>query len=370
MPPELATPTEETAPHRSHARLFIALAAVVLAGIVLALVFSKVSGDLLQRRMSEANALFNANDTSAAVAKADSILTRDPRNITALLLKAASLAQKGSLEFKETTFGPQAIAIAQEALALDPRNSEAYRIIGYAYEIMQKYDEAHAAYEKALALDPSNVAAVSQNAHAYDLQGQIEKAEVGYRAALALDQNFSQAQMGLGRIFVQKGQLDEALARFTRVAGTAQNARVKAEAAYSAGSISSARGNRAEAERFMRLATVTDQKYALGWVGLGKELFDQSIAASSQISLGQRNALITSSMDSLQKAIAINPNQSLAHYQLGIQLAALGKTSAAVKILTEAKSIVASDITLSTTGKTTMLAKIDSALAVVSAARK
>ena len=44
---------------------------------------------------------FDSNDLDGAIAAADELLARDAHNIEALLAKAAALAQKGSLEFKE-----------------------------------------------------------------------------------------------------------------------------------------------------------------------------------------------------------------------------------------------------------------------------
>jgi cytochrome c-type biogenesis protein CcmH/NrfG len=106
---------------------------------------------------------FNQNDFATAIADSDTLLASDHNNIDALLAKAITLAQKGSIEFKEAEYGTQAIVVAQQALAIDPKNSEAWRIIGYANEIQQKYDEAHTAYAKSIALNPKNVAAISDD---------------------------------------------------------------------------------------------------------------------------------------------------------------------------------------------------------------
>src|ERR1700722_2237404 len=110
---------------------------------------------------------FNKGDFSAAISSLDSALAKDPKNTDLLLLKASTLAQEGSLQFKEAEYGNQAIAVAQQVLVIDPQNSEAWRIIGYAYEIMQNYPAAHNAYQKSLALNPKNALTLSQEAHAY-----------------------------------------------------------------------------------------------------------------------------------------------------------------------------------------------------------
>ena len=157
---------------------------------------------------------FDRNDFVGAMRATDKLLAINPANISALLAKANILAQEGSIEFKEKEFGTQAIAVAQQVLALDSHNAEAWRIIGYAHEIMQEYPLAHDAYAKSLAIDPHNALTMSQDAHSYDLEGNTTKAEAGYRAALVLMPALDQAQMGLGRIAFPKGTTSRLVSLF------------------------------------------------------------------------------------------------------------------------------------------------------------
>ena len=311
---------------------------------------------------------FDDNDIDGALAAADGILSRDPNDIQALLAKATMLAQKGSLEFKEQEYGPQAIAVAQQVLALDPNNSEAWRIIGYANEIMQNYSAAHDAYAKAMALNPKNSLAVSGDAHAWDLQGEMDKAEAGYRAALALDPNNAAAKGGLARVLVYQNKLDEALPLYESVADTPGNARQRAEAAYSAGQIEEMQGAYADAEARFRSATTVDPSYALGWTGLSSELFRQAfLAQNSTLSADERSTLANESLTDIQKAITLNPNQSLAHYQFAQNIVAMGHSSDALIILNGLKKkMIDEDITLSSAAKTAMHQKVQDALDTLS----
>lgn len=309
---------------------------------------------------------FNAGDLDAAIAAAEGALAEDPQNADALLAKAAALAQKGSLTFKEEQYGMQAIALAQEALALAPDSVTGWRLVGYAHEIMQQYDAAHEAYAKALSIDPRDVAAISQDAHAYDLEGNSTRAAAGYRLALSIDPNFAQAHMGLGKTLLREGDIDGAEAMFRSVGGNAENARQRSEGLYSAGVIVNERGDFQEAERLMRVAADADPSYALAWVGLGTTLFNKSISADPSLTVSDRQALGEESMDYLFKALELNPGQTLAHMQIGLQLAALGMKDAAREKIREARRLVDTDITLGAREKQGVIDRLDTAVDVFS----
>jgi len=308
---------------------------------------------------------FNNNDFSGALSQIDTQLAQNPNDADLLIQKASVLAQEGSLTFKEKEYGPQAIQLAQQALAIDPKNDEAWRIIGYANEIMQDYPAAHEAYQRSLALNPQNVLTISQEAHAYDLQGNTSQAEAGYGKALSIDPKLDQANIGMGRLLFGRGDLTGALPYFQKVVDTSENVRTRAEGAYSAGVIQGALGNAQDAQTLLRQATQADPTYPLGWTGLGEMLFQQAIATSTSASKDDRNALITEAFDDLQKAITINPYQSQAILLLGTDLAAIGQTDAATQILQKGQVAVENDITLDVSGKQQMQARISAALSVL-----
>lgn len=297
---------------------------------------------------------FNTNDVDGAIAKADQMLADNPDDVATLVAKSLALAQKGSLGFDETKYGMQAAAIAEQAITLDPKSSEAYRALGYAKEIQQDYAGAHAAYETALTLDPKNALAIFGNAHAYDLEGDIVKAETGYRAALGVDQNCYPAHLGLGRIYNAQGEREKALAEFKLVYMNAPNLHNKAEAAYSVGTLLIAKGDDALARGYLEKATLVDPEYPLGWYGLGTVLYIQATAMSS-LPAAQRGNLILGSVTALNKAITLNPEQSAAYLQLGEAFYVIGEKDAALAAFKKAAVVIPSDITLSATEKMQML---------------
>lgn len=89
----------------------------------------------------------------------DSILSR--KNLAfQQTLKFESLIEVAKLETKERKYS-KAIKLVQEALELDPRNSQAYNFLGVLYEILGDFQKAINAYQLSLRLDPH-----SENARA------------------------------------------------------------------------------------------------------------------------------------------------------------------------------------------------------------
>lgn len=82
--------------------------------------------------------------------------------------------------------GKKAIMAKNWALAADsfkkvvadnPKNADAYNLLGYSSRWLGKYDEAFAAYDKALALDPKHKGALEYSGVAYLKVNQKGKAE-------------------------------------------------------------------------------------------------------------------------------------------------------------------------------------------------
>jgi len=62
-------------------------------------------------------------------------------------------------------------------VANNPRNADAYNLLGYSLRWQNRYDEAYAAYGKALALDPQHKGALNYSGIAYLKQGRKDMAE-------------------------------------------------------------------------------------------------------------------------------------------------------------------------------------------------
>ena len=70
-----------------------------------------------------------------------------------------------------------AAASFKKVVANNPKNADAYNLLGYSSRWLGKYDEAFAAYDKALALDPKHKGALEYSGVAYLKVNQKDKAE-------------------------------------------------------------------------------------------------------------------------------------------------------------------------------------------------
>ncbi|HYW56694.1 MAG TPA: tetratricopeptide repeat protein [Polaromonas sp.] len=64
-----------------------------------------------------------------------------------------------------------------KVVAKNPKNADAYNLLGYSNRWLGKYDEAFAAYDKALALDPKHKGALEYSGIAYLKTGQKAQAD-------------------------------------------------------------------------------------------------------------------------------------------------------------------------------------------------
>jgi tetratricopeptide (TPR) repeat protein len=300
---------------------------------------------------------FDANRLDDAIAKADENLLRDPNNVDFLIAKAIATAQKGSLTFQEKELGSQAVTIANQAVRLDSKNSEAYRVLAYAYEIQQDYANAHENYQKALGYDPKNVAALYGDGHSYDLEGDSKKAAEKYQAALVVNGSFSPAYVGIARIALQGNNPEKALGMYQKSIEYTNNDRVKSESASAMALIYLGKGDVENAMNYSKQAIEFDVTYSTAWYVQGTTLFVDSFNKKKYPEIGTRNEMIKQSLENLEKAVQLNPNQAAAYLQIGTELSALGRADGAAVIFEKGLKMIEKDITLSASDKISMRAK-------------
>jgi len=293
--------------------------------------------------LSQAGDDFNNSNFEGAIKKAERVLRGDSKNISALLTLAFTWAQKGSLEFKEAEYGQKAIEIANEALSVDPENSEAHRIIGYANEIMEQYTEALDSYNKAIALNQNNANAFNGRGHAYDLMGEFDKAKADYLKALEINPDLEQALVNIGRIYVREGEDYKAIAVFKRVLNMTKNVRFQAEINSALGTVFSNQGENAEALSYFEKAVELDQTLVVAWVGIAREKFFSIAILKDEMEIVE---IVESALDDIGTALSIYPKQTSAYYWQGIILKTVGDTENAEQSFSKALEVVDSDISL------------------------
>jgi tetratricopeptide (TPR) repeat protein len=103
------------------------------------------------------------------------------------------LVKKGNLLSRLHKFN-EALKLYDQALLLDPKNSNAYIYKGFLLHTLGKFNEASKLYDQALLLDPknaSNALLLSSKGLALDALGRAEEAELYYDNALSVNQNDS-----------------------------------------------------------------------------------------------------------------------------------------------------------------------------------
>lgn len=287
---------------------------------------------------------YNNSNLDGAISNAEALIKKNPQDVTGLLALAATYAERGSVTFKEEENALKAIEYADMAIAIDPNSSEAYRIKGYAYEIQEKYNEAHANYDKAIKLNPANSQAISNKGHAYDLQGDIEKAAEWYKRALVVSPVNDHALLNLGRYYIRKNNFDEARITIDNVFSTTPNTRFKAEAYQLLARISYKEGDTESALSEIEESLQADPQVPQAWVTKAE------IELSTALDVGDDDAalkdLITQVKQDINKALAINPNQTTAYIILSNIEIITGDEAAKKDYLNKALQAVELDITL------------------------
>ena len=311
-----------------------------------------------------------------ALAKLDYLLksyTKPVPNFTymsALVLKSQTLSQEGYLTFQEMTYGPQAAAVAQQAILLDATSSEAYRALGFADQIQHGYADAHTAYQKAAALDPKNALALAGDARVYQLEGDLVKAKAGYLAALAANSNCYAADIGLGQIAAVKGDITGAIPYFNAVTSSDLNVHDRAQAFYSLGMLRLRQGNFSTARGNLTIATTFDSTYASPWLGLGIEYYAESLASST--SAKDRIALSADSPIALSRALGLirldEPGKPSIHTQIPSDLYVVGNTHNALAALSALAAGVSTNIGIpGTANKKILIDRINALGALIKA---
>jgi len=111
----------------------------------------------------------------------------------------------------------------QRWVELAPEDAEAYRTLGETLNVLQRYDEAVAAFTKSLELEPTSDAYKGLGDVAY-AQKDFEQALRDYRQAIDLDAGSTAAHNGAGWSLYQLKRYPEALASFEQSLGIGETA--------------------------------------------------------------------------------------------------------------------------------------------------
>jgi tetratricopeptide (TPR) repeat protein len=200
-----------------------------------------------------------------------------------------------------------AIHELEQAVALAPGAAAARLNLGTALRADGRLESALARFLEAAALDPTLGAAHRNAAVCHQLLGRADEALAGYRRAVALDPQDADSLTNLGVALLRAGQVDEAMAAHDAAVAAGP---LMAEAWLNRAGALQAMGRLDEAqasvERSLALAETAAARTALG--SLEAELGRPEVGALEH-----------------ERAIALDPQQADAHWNLALALLASGQ---------------------------------------------
>jgi tetratricopeptide (TPR) repeat protein len=154
-------------------------------------------------------ALFNQGCLDEAIAEFEEAVRIDPKNSNACVCIGFIDVFRRQLD--------QAIVQFQRALEIDPKNGDAHCYMGIALYQLGRLDDGVEQFHEALAIDPDDASAHTNLGLALDQQGETEQAIAQFQAALEIDPNSVQAHYEFGNALARRGRQDEAMEQFEKV---------------------------------------------------------------------------------------------------------------------------------------------------------
>ena len=211
----------------------------------------------------------------------------------------------------------QAAEVALELSRLYPEDPEVLYHAGRLYG-----DFAYMSMRKLSQVAPDSVWMHQAAGEAHESQGHYDLAIGEYRKVLAMDPGRPGIHFRLGRVLLARPQgarsQDEALKEFAQ---ELQFDPTNAAAAYEAGEIHRKIGQLDNAQNYFRIAVEEYPDFEEARIGLGRVL----------IALKQPEK----AFPHLEKALSLNPENEVSHYQLSLVYKALGNAAGQEKELSE-----------------------------------
>lgn len=342
---------------------------LAVAGIYVYYTSSYVSTERVTDSLIEVESSFNVGSIDQSIETLEEMLrgSLSNENRARVLLALATLyTQQGSLSLDEHQAAQKAISLVQESLSLNGASAEAYRILGYAYEITEQYNLAEQYYMKSLEVDSRYAIAHSNLGHMYDLKGDWEKAQQYYASALTLEPELDHALLNSARLAIRLGDVSGASILAAKVTETSRNNRFMSEAYNILGIIALQQGAYSSAISSLEKGIAADASLAQNYVALAQAHLDslQSIGDAVDFDqlLSARDSVVAKSTPLLTKALEINPQLASAYLLQARVLSMAGDMTSAQATLNQGLSVIDADITLGAKEKEAMRINMQDAL--------
>ncbi len=190
--------------------------------------------------------------------------------------------------------------------------------LGVAYYSKGMYDEAIAEYKKAIESNPNDAKAHYGLGFVYSKKGIFNEAIIEYKKAIEINPNDAEAHNNLALVYGKKGMPDEAIAEYKKAIEINPDL---AEAHYNLALVYGGRKmyDEAIAEYKKAIEINPDDALAHRYLGILYELkgmYDEAIIENKKAIMYDK-AIYDEAIIELKKTIEINPNDDLAHYNLG-----------------------------------------------------
>jgi tetratricopeptide (TPR) repeat protein len=251
------------------------------------------------------------------------VLAVDPRNAEAWCLLGAADMAAGKLA--------SAAAHFQEALRWQPGYPEAHNNLGIALDKQGLLEAAIASYLQALRCRPTFAEAAFNLGHALERSERLEEALACYREAVRLKPTFAKALAGLGSLLGQLGKLDEATAALQ----SAAQLRPDHAATHNALAVALIRQRKlAAATTACQAAILLRPDYAEAHHNLGRIAFLQA-QRDMQTEAGQEHpAWVRQQLDAAvahyRRALELDETIAEVHYNLSLTLLERGNREQAL----------------------------------------
>lgn len=335
-------------------KLIILLVALVvlltLVGLVKFFIDQKVTTVQQQEQMliKESVLLSLQNgDYDSAITSAQDYVAKYPEKVDGYLALASAYLQVGSVEFEENANADEAIVLLGIVLTINPNNEEAYRLLGYAYEIKEDYKTALENYNRALSINPTYDEVYNSRGHAHELLGDYESAEADYIDALSYNSQNYLAQLNLASLYLVTGRGAEFDIEFMvdRVLKNSQDVRIIAEAFQLAGTLYAERGDYEEASLLFNDSLEYDDRLTASW--MGRAFVDIQLLGSGYAENDEEEGLLMDDIfEALDVTLEINPYQTTAYMIHGILAGMGGESEIEKEFYQDALEISEVDITL------------------------
>jgi len=158
--------------------------------------------------LKEAIAAQESGEYEASLTQLETILTKSPRNVTALLTRAEIEKRQGNYEASQATL--------TQALEEDNKNAEAYELRGNVYFTTGQYDEALSDYRSALRIDPNFAKAYEGIAFINETRGNTPEALSNLDMAIKKDANLASAYVFRGSLKTDSNDKEGAIKDWER----------------------------------------------------------------------------------------------------------------------------------------------------------